>query len=204
MDMNPLQAILKNARGNNMQDLPQSFIVKVHELIDLVVAPKQNPFSNYEPECTGKAALPRAIRRWESAGCHNFSKIVIHLPSKKVAETDTNKVSKMFYHYIKNRLEENKDNMFLFRRVLTRSLRNAIVFLSFCMILVSILNAPSILPNMPILRSVLTEGLTVIGWVALWRPVELLINDLGILRTESNIYHKLLEAEIQLISDDSF
>jgi hypothetical protein len=187
-----------------MQELPQSFIVKVHELIDLVVAPKQNPFSNYEPEYTGKAALPHAIRRWESAGCNDFSNIIIKIPSKKMEGIDKNKASKLFYRYIKNRLEENKDSMFLFRKVLTRSFRNAIVFLTFCMILVSIINAPSILPNMPILRSVLTEGFTVIGWVALWRPVELLINELGILRTESTIYHKLLEAEIQLVPDDSF
>ncbi|MDR3504179.1 MAG: hypothetical protein P4L79_16545 [Legionella sp.] len=187
-----------------MKELPQNFIVKIHDLIDLVVAPKQNPFSNYEPEYTGKAALPHAIRRWDSAGCKDFSNIIIHLPSQKVEQTDKNKVSKMFYHYIKNRLEENKDNMFLFRRALTRSFRNAIIFLTFCMILVSILNAPSMLPNMPILRSVLTEGFTVIGWVALWRPVELLLNDLGILRKESTIYHKLLAADIQLVPDDSF
>jgi hypothetical protein len=182
----------------------ENFVVKVHELIDLVIAPQQNPFSDYELECNGQAALPRAIIRWESKGCYDFSKIMIHLPIDKAKETDKNIVSKIFYHYITNRLEENKDNMFLFRRNLTHALRNAIIFLSFCMGLVTLLNSPAILPNMPIFRSVLTEGLTVIGWVALWRPVELLLNDLGLLRKERLIYQKLLKAKIQIIPDDSF
>lgn len=187
-----------------MKESPEHFVVKVHDLIDLVMAPKQNPFSDYEPECNGQAALPRAILRWEASGHCDFSKVMIHLPSRKADEIDKNKVSNMFYHYIKNRLEENKDNMFLFRRNLTHAFRNAMIFLTFCMGLVTILNSPSVLPNMPIFRSVLTEGLTVIGWVALWRPVELVINELGLLRKERFIYEKLLKTTVQVIPDDTF
>ncbi|WP_298623387.1 hypothetical protein [uncultured Legionella sp.] len=181
-----------------------NFVVKVHDLADLVIAPQQNPFSDYEPECIGQAALPRAILRWESTGCYDFSNVMIHLPTNKANETDNNIVSNMFYHYIKNRIEENTDNMFLFRRNLTHALRNAIIFLTFCMGLVTLLNSPGILPNMPIFRSVLTEGLTVIGWVALWRPVELLLNDLGLLRKEQFIYQKLLQTKVHIIPDDTF
>lgn len=189
---------------NSKRKESDNFIVKVHDLTDLVIAPQQNPFSDYEPECTGQAALPRAILRWESTGCCDFTNIMIHLPTKKAKETDKSKVSQMFYHYINNRIEENKDNMFLFRRNLTHALRNAIIFLTFCMGLVTLLNSPAVLPNMPIFRSVLTEGLTVIGWVALWRPVELVLNDLGLLKKERFIYQKLLKTKIHIIPDDTF
>lgn len=187
-----------------MPKVQQRFIVKVHQVTDLVVAPKQNPFTNYEPECTGKAALPRAILRWKSTGSKYFSDMAIHLPSKTLEKTDKAEVNTLLHYYIKNRLEENKDDLFLFRRKLMRSFRHAIIFLSFCMILVSVINAPGMLSNMPILRSVLTEGFTVVGWVALWLPVELLINDLGVLRMESHVYHQLLQAKIHLVADDNF
>ncbi|MGQ3892599.1 hypothetical protein [Legionella sp. CNM-4043-24] len=187
-----------------MKESSGNFVVKVHDLIDLVVAPKQNPFSDYEPECNGQASLPRAILRWESAGSRDFSTIDIHLPSKKAREADTDHVSNMFYHYMTNRVEENNDKMFLLRRNLSHAFRNALIFLTFCMGLVTLLNSSSFASGMPVFRSVLTEGLTVIGWVALWRPVELLINDLGLLRKERFIFQKLLKSKIRIIPDDSF
>lgn len=51
---------------------------------------------------------------------------------------------------------------------------------------------------------VLTEGFTVIGWVVLWKPVELVINELGQLRRKNKIYQNLLNTSIQFICDDSF
>lgn len=182
----------------------QPFVVKVHELIDLVIPPKQNPFSDYDLKCIGKAALPRAIRNWEASGSSDFSKITIHLPSKKIETMDKEKASDRFYHYIESQLEENNASLSLFRKNLSRAFCNALIFLSCCMGLVTLLNSPSVLPNMPIIRSVLTEGFTVIGWVALWGPVELLINELGILRQEKWIYQKLFKATLEFIPDDSF
>ncbi len=71
------------------------------------------------------------------------------------------------------------------------------MFLSVCMTFATILANPDIMPNMlAILRRTLTEGFTVIGWVVLWKPVELVINQLGLLRQNKRLYTQLLQKPI--------
>ena len=48
-------------------------------------------------------------------------------------------------------------------------------FVVFCLVLVCVEIASRIAPQGPLTRSV-QEGLTILGWVALWRPVELLMH----------------------------
>lgn len=188
-----------------MSKLKHNFILKVHNLIDLVIPPPQDPFSDYEPVRSGESALVRAIRRWESTGCWDFSCIMIRLPQKKLDEIDTNLISQKFIHYLKGQLEENSEKMYLFKKNLMRIFKNALMFLTLCMLLVSVFANPSFMPNMPaVLRKVLTEGFTVIGWVVLWIPVELIINELGQLKQRNKIYQKLLKTPIKYIADDSF
>lgn len=188
-----------------MSKAQNNFILKVHKLIDLVVAPSQDPFSDYEPARSGESALLRAIRQWEATGRWDFSFIMIHIPNKKFDEIDCTQISQQFTHYLKGQLAENKEQLYLFKLNLLRILKNAFLFLTLCMVLVSIFANPSFMPSIPpILRKVLTEGFTVIGWVVLWLPVELIINTLGQLRQKNKIYLKLLNAPIRFIPDDSF
>ncbi len=138
-------------------------------------------------------------------GCWDFSNIIINLPSKKLNEIDTNQISAKFIHYLRGQLEENMEKMYLFKKNLIRVFRNAFLFLTLCMLLVSIFAHPSFMPNMPqVIRKVLTEGFTVIGWVVLWKPVELVINELGQLKKKNKIYKKLINTPIKFIPDDSY
>lgn len=61
------------------------------------------------------------------------------------------------------------------------------------------------MPNLPaLLRDSLIEGVTVIGWVALWRPTEMILDELGTLLKRGNVYRKLNKAPIRLKADDGF
>lgn len=187
-----------------MKESPRNFIIKVHDLTDLVVAPPQVPFSDYKPECQAKAAILLAIRKWDTEGRYNFSTVSIHLPQNKLQELDKEYACKMLQHYFEEQLEENKESLILFRKNIVRTFRNAIIFLGCCMATVSMINTPTITPPMPVFRRVLTEGLTVIGWVVFRRPVEFILYDLHVFRTTKTIYQKLLKASIEFVADDGF
>lgn len=188
-----------------MKKLPSPFVIKVHNLIDILVAPAKNPLSNYEPTHRGEAALETSIRRWYLSGRQEISSIDIHLPSEQMKVEDLNVVREKFYRYLQGQLDDNKEDLFLFKKNLFYVFRNAILFLTFCMTLVVIIANESVFPNMPpLMRSVLKEGLTVIGWVSLWRPTELTLSEFGQLKKENLVYKKLLDAPINLIADDTF
>jgi hypothetical protein len=48
------------------------------------------------------------------------------------------------------------------------------------------------------LRDVIQEGLTIVGWVALWRPVELLLYDPWVLRRDIALYRRLENADVSV------
>jgi hypothetical protein len=48
------------------------------------------------------------------------------------------------------------------------------------------------------LRNVIQVGLTIVGWVALWRPVELLLYDPWILRRDIALYRRLETADVSV------
>lgn len=179
----------------------KDLVIHIHDVRDLFVAPPYDPLSDYEPARNGEAALTRAIRLGESGQC-DFTRLILHLPRIKAATIKPGDVSKMLHHYLEGQLEENKLNLSAFRYNVVRIFRNAFLFLAVCMAIVTIVGNESIMPNMPnLVRSVLTEGFTVIGWVVLWRPVELILNELEPMSKKNKIYHSLLRAKVKIEPD---
>lgn len=187
-----------------MKKSSSDFVIKVHELMDLVVAPKSDPFSDYKPECQAQTAIALAIRQWDTKGRYPFSMLTIHMPSSKLKALDEEKARLMLKGYFEERLEDNKESLYLFRKKIARTFRNAFVFLGCCMGIVSMINTPTLMPPMPIFRGVLTEGLTVIGWVVFRTPVELVLYDLHLFRSKKAIYQQFLNAKVRFVADDSF
>ena len=182
----------------------RDFIIQVHDLKDLVVAPALDPFSDYKPECQAQAAIHLSIRKWDTEGRYAFSTVQIHLPNNKLQTLDKENTRQMLHRYFEEQLAENKENLLLFRKNIFRTFRNAILFLCGCMGVVTMINTPTIMPPMPVVRGVLTEGLTVIGWVVFRRPVESVLYDLNVYHNKKAIYQKLLKADIQFVANDTF
>jgi hypothetical protein len=49
------------------------------------------------------------------------------------------------------------------------------------------------------LATILEEGLTIVGWVALWRPLDLLLFERWGLRREITLYQRLEEMEVEVV-----
>jgi hypothetical protein len=180
------------------------FILRVQKLIDIVIAPTQDPFSNYELARSGESALSRAIKKWEYNGCDDFIETTIHLPSAKLNDIDTLDASKKFTNYLEGQLQDNSEELYLFKKNLIRIFRNALGILALFLGLATLFSSPDITPGLPqLFRKTLTEGFTIIGWVVLWKPIELSINQLGQLKRTNHLYKKLLSRPIKFIADDT-
>lgn len=185
-----------------MKKLTRNLTIKVNNIHDILIAPTQDPLSEYDYIQSGEAALPRAIRYINPKEYKHISQITICLPSVGKEEKGLNKIRHIIQHYLNFQLKEDHRKMMVFKHNTARIFRNAIIFLIICMAIVTLIGMESFLPNLPpLMRSVLVEGFTVVGWVIMWRPIELILNRWTELKIESQIYQQLLKANIKINHD---
>ena len=123
-------------------------------------------------------------------------KLILHLP--KPEEAKEHQISEGFHEHFAFRRDEVEKELRRARRFGLGSLVIALVFLSVVILLVQIIKG-YVPPGH--LATTLTEGLTILGWVALWRPGELLLYEWYPLKRDARVFTKLERAEIQIISE---
>lgn len=105
-------------------------------------------------------------------------------------------------------LKEAISNHFLYKKVLTeldlkrllqrgrRNLTIAVVFLFLCLLTIRLL---STFEN-GLIKTMLSEGLTIIGWVAMWEPINVFLYGWWPIVQKRNIYKKILETDVSVFS----
>ena len=117
--------------------------------------------------------------------------LMIYLPSSETGkETGENLKEAIKNHFsYKNLLTDIE-----LRRFLQRGRRNmaiAVVFLFICLLIIGLLSTV----EGGLLKTMLAEGLTIIGWVAMWEPVNVFLYGWWPLVQKKNIYIELLRPE---------
>lgn len=85
------------------------------------------------------------------------------------------------------------------RRILQRGRRNmaiGVLFLFLCLLIIGLLS--TVEGNL--LNTMFSEGLTIIGWVAMWEPVNVFLYGWWPLVQKKNIYNKILGMDVQVSS----
>lgn len=85
-----------------------------------------------------------------------------------------------------------------FRQTLVRGMKSLAVGLVILAVCTAIGQAIDAMPIRDGLREGLRDGVSVLGWVANWRPVELLFYDWWPIRGERDLYRRLAKAEIEV------
>lgn len=125
------------------------------------------PFREKDLDPAAEAYIEDAVRE---IGTGQRTRIVIHLPEAELATDDARSLPESIAHYFGYRAQQTRVEL---GRLLRRALANlaiGLVFLGACLALRrSLLVAGA--------YELLAEGLLIIGWVALWRPVEMFLYD---------------------------
>jgi hypothetical protein len=86
------------------------------------------------------------------------------------------------------------------RRLLQRGRRNfaiAIVFLFLCLLIIRLLSTL----EQSLINTMFSEGLTIIGWVAMWEPVYVFLYGWWPIVQKRNIYRKIIDMDIKVSSN---
>jgi hypothetical protein len=121
--------------------------------------------------------------------------LLIYLP---YSETEIN-TEETLEKAIRNHFSYKKHLLDLeLRRILQRGRRNLMIsfgFLFICLLLTHLLSSS----KDSLLKTTLTEGLIIIGWVALWEPVNVFLYGWWPLVQKKNIYKKITSMDIKLV-----
>lgn len=133
--------------------------------------------------------------------------IVGEFPLKKPLEIVIYVPSAEFSRETEHTLKEAIKNHFLYKKVLSdidlrkllqrgrRNMEIAVIFLFICLLIIRLLSTL----ESGLLKTMLSEGLTIIGWVAMWEPINVFLYGWWPIVQRRNIYRKILSMDISVI-----
>lgn len=134
--------------------------------------------------------------------------IVGEFPLKKPLEIIIHVPPSEFNGETERTLKEAISNHFLYKKVLTeidlrrflqrgrRNMTIAVIFLFLCLLMIRFLSTF----EGGLLITMLSEGLTIIGWVAMWEPIYVFLYGWWPIVQKRNIYRKILGMDVSVIS----
>lgn len=125
-------------------------------------------------------------------------RIQIHMPETEMAREQARALAPAIQGYFRYRAEIVAGDLRELFRTGRRSLIVGLAVLAGCLIAVQFLSR--LLPDGPLGRFV-AEGLTILGWVANWRPIEIFLYDWWPLRRRRMLLERLSSASIEIMPE---
>jgi hypothetical protein len=162
--------------------------IRLHESRQLFHTLDPSPFREKDLEPAAEAYIVEAVRE---IGLRRLGKLIVYLPSAECSTEVARTLPDAIVNYFEYRLRQSRIEL---RRLLGRgaaSLAIGLVFMFACLALrrwLTVEGAPE----------VLSEGLLIIGWVALWRPLEIFLYDWWPLHGEGQIFRAIASMPIEV------
>lgn len=186
---------LITGQSGKEQPVPAATIeVRLRELGQIFNSLDPSPFAERDLDDDAEAHIVSWAREVDTQGPF---RIVVHLPAseaEKGRERGLDSAIGNYFEYRTGMLERDLRDLL---RVGRRSLAIGIGVLAVCIGLSQIVGAA--LPDSALGR-LLAEGIMIFGWVANWRPAEILLYDVWAVRRRISLYRRLANAQVELKS----
>ncbi|HXR37346.1 MAG TPA: hypothetical protein VN754_15420 [Candidatus Binataceae bacterium] len=144
--------------------------IRLREVRQLFHTLDPSPFREKDLDDAAEQYLVEAFRE---AGAHRRLRLVVHLPAAEAASDAAQTLPDAVHNYFAYRERQLRADIKRMLRVGAISLAIGLVFLVACLGLRRLLVAAPLAID----RSIVDEGLLILGWVAMWRPTEALLYD---------------------------
>lgn len=123
---------------------------------------------------------------------HRRKKLIVHLPPELVATEDAQSIPRAVQAYFAYRADHAGLQLHHALREGVVSLAIGLAFLTLCLVLRESLIASSGM------HSVIDEGLLIMGWVAMWRPIETFLYDWWPIRSRRTLLNEIAHMPIEV------
>lgn len=174
------------------KDHPAIIEVRIRELGQIFNSLDPSPFTERDLDDDAEAYIVGWAREVDTKGPFQ---IVVHLPeaeAQKARERGLDDAIGNYFEYRTGMIERDLRDLF---RVGRRSLAIGLAVLAVSIGLSQIVRKA--LPQWA-LGQLLAEGIIIFGWVANWRPAEILLYDVWAVRRRLDLYRRLANARVEL------
>ena len=170
-------------------------------LIEIELLSMMQIFNSFDPAPFHEKELDASaeVYIYNSVGEFPLKKpleLMIYLPSSEIGkDTEETLRNAIKNHFSYKKLLTDVE----LRRILQRGRRNMMIafgFLFLCLLTIQLLSTL----EGGLLKTMLSEGLTIIGWVAMWEPINVFLYGWWPLVQKKNIYQKILGMEVKVNS----
>lgn len=113
--------------------------------------------------------------------------LIVYLPADQVSSLEASELERSIHNYFAYRLSETRRRLRLFFRDGRMALLIGLAFLFACIVLRQIVMAT---PGGTV-AEIAAEGLLIVGWVAMWRPLEIFLYEWWPIRRRCQVFAKL-------------
>jgi hypothetical protein len=144
--------------------------IRLHSVRQLFHTLDPAPFHEKDLD---EAAAAYLVQACDEAGERRSLRLVIHLPDSEAQSESARTLADAIHNYFAYRERQLRKDLIKLLRYGAVSLMIGLLFLMGCIALRRALIARPLLID----QSIVDEGLLILGWVAMWRPTEILLYD---------------------------
>lgn len=169
------------------------------ETVEIRVERATQLFDNHDPFPFMERRLDPVAEAYILSHTENLSPrrqihLVVHLPQQEAALQGAAQLESAIGRYFNERADATQRSLSALFRIGRRSLLIGLAVLAVSLIAVKFAD------NLPGARfpKLFAEGLTIFGWVANWRPMEIFLYDWWPIARQRNVYRRLARAKVSV------
>ena len=168
-------------------------------LLEIRLREVRQLFNTLDPAPFHEKDLDPAAERYltdacAEAGAHRQLRLVVHLPAAEAASEAARTLPAAIHHYFGYRERQLGADLRQLLRYGLASLVIGLAFLVACLTVRRALAGGALAPD----HAILDEGLLILGWVAMWRPTELLLYDWWPLARRRRLLRRLAALPVEV------
>jgi|SRR5215831_5200991 len=178
---------------------PEALLLPITDLTHMFNAPAVNPLSRGLPEILGVSGVEYLLHQFRHK---DTSTLRLVLPEREIIPGLAEQVQRALRRFAESRIQQQQTLMRETRRRGWKITGAALVVLAIFLSLSSLFGSEmaQVIPSL--LRKTLEYGFEIIGWVMLWRPIEILVFEPIALRDNIAALRKLAELRVLIYQMD--
>ncbi len=176
----------KNVDGTILIEMKLQEIMQIYDTLDPA------PFFQKVLDRNAEEYITEAVMDFPS---HTILKLVVYLPQKELQKEAAQSLEQSVHNHFAYKANQAKRELHEKLRGGRITLAIGLIFLSFTLVGNFVLSSrPNTVVNQLVLSSLL-----IIGWVAMWQPVNTFLYDWWPIRRKMKIYSKIQEMEVSIV-----
>lgn len=187
MSDKPKTNVYRHEHGNTLVEIRLNDVRQLFHTLDPA------PFHEKDLDENAAAYL---IEACDEAGSRRPVRLVVHLSPSDAQSESARTLPQSVNNYFAYRERQQRNDLLKLVRQGAISLFIGLLFLMACLALRRFLMTHSLIAD----QAIADEGLLILGWVAMWRPIEILLYDWWPLARRRALLHRLAVMPIEVRS----